>query len=94
MLPGPYKIDDEGFPQFDQPGFLVAPRLNRGASKMSNHVTAVAQPLSSLLLLLCGSAPEPRAEQTGLTGLYDFKPEFAPEGALPQPLHPMARLTP
>jgi hypothetical protein len=47
MLPGAYKIDDDNFPQFDQPGFLVATRLNRGASKMSNHLSAVAQPLLS-----------------------------------------------
>jgi uncharacterized protein (TIGR03435 family) len=88
MLPGPYKIDDDNFPQFDQPGFLVAPRLNRGASKMSNHVTAVAQPLSSLLLLLSGQLQSPVVDRTGLTGLYDFRMEFVPEGAAAQPPPP------
>ena len=80
MLPGPYKIDDDNFPQFDQPGFLVAARLNRGASKMSNHVTAVAQPLTSLLLLLSGQLNSPVVDKTSLTGLYDFRMEFVPEG--------------
>ena len=80
ILPGAYKIDDDNFPQFDQPGFLVAARLNRGASKMSNHLTAVAQPLSSLLLLLSGQLQSPVVDRTGLTGLYDFRLEFVPEG--------------
>ena len=88
MQPGPYKIDDDNFPQFDQPGFLVAARLNRGASKMSNHVTAVAQPLSSLLLLLSGQLQSPVVDRTGLTGLYDFRMEFVPEGAAAQPPPP------
>ncbi len=84
MQPGPYKIGDDNFPQFDQPGFLVAARLNRGASKMSNHLTAVAQPLSSLLLLLSGQLQSPVLDRTGLTGLYDFRLEFVPEGVTAQ----------
>jgi uncharacterized protein (TIGR03435 family) len=46
------------------------------------RVTAKAQPLSKLVMMLSGALKEPVQDKTGLTGTYDFNLEYAPGGAM------------
>jgi uncharacterized protein (TIGR03435 family) len=81
--PGVPRQDADGYPRLDGPGLAMMEGI-RGRSVVS-YLTARAQPLSALVNLLAREFRLPIADRTGLTGLFDFRLEFAPQppGALP-----------
>jgi uncharacterized protein (TIGR03435 family) len=77
--PGPPKMDDKGFPDLEKPGLIIMMRMGPGGS-LVGHMTAKAQPIARLAGMLSNEMKHPVVDKTGLTGNYDFKLEYAPEG--------------
>jgi uncharacterized protein (TIGR03435 family) len=79
----PPAIDANGFPKLTKPGITMMEGV-RGKAVVS-FLTAKAQPIASLADLIGKEFRLPVADRTGLSGLYDFQLEYAPErpGALP-----------
>jgi len=80
---GRRRTDGEGYPILEHPGIAVMEGQRGGA--VVSFVTAKAQPVSALADLIAREFRLPIVDKTALTGLYDFRVEFAPQppGALP-----------
>ena len=78
----PPKTDANGFPQLDGPGLVMMEGV-KGRAVIS-YLTAKSQPLLALVDMLSREFRMPIVDKTGLTGMFDFKLEFAPQppGAL------------
>ena len=80
--PGPPKTDRNGFP-------VLPPNMNGGTLMMFNgsqmRMTASKRTMANICDFLSGQLSKPVVDQTGLTGVYDFNLEFAPDGPLTGP---------
>ncbi len=72
----PPKTDAMGFPQLDSPGLVFMEGVRGNA--VVTRLTAKDQPMSALVELLSREFRQPILDNTGLTGKFDFKLEFAP----------------
>lgn len=70
----------------ERPGLFVAVSADHDGAEPASHLTAIAQPLTALLRVLRGELHGPVVDQTGLTGLYDFKLEYLPGGGASGPV--------
>ena len=71
----------DGFPKLDKPGMVTANAITSGGLPVA-RLTAKAQPISKLVLVLSGATKVPVQDKTGLTGVYDFSLEYAPRGGM------------
>lgn len=85
--PSPPKMDKNGAPQLDRPGMITMIRPGQGGA-FAAHLTARGQPMSSLVRMLSNELRHPVSDKTGLTGIYDFNLDFAPEN-MPGLMMPM-----
>lgn len=81
-LPGPPKMDRNGFPVLP-PGGNGATLMMFTGSQM--RMTATRRSMANICDFLSGQLSKPVVDQTGLTGIYDFNMEFAQDGPLMGP---------
>ncbi len=74
-------LDRSGFPQLDKPGMFTTNTFDSSGAQVA-RLTAKAQPVSKLVVILRNALKAPVQDKTGLTGLYDFKLEYAPKGPI------------
>jgi len=82
--PGPPKLDKNGFPEMDGPGFQSSGRIGPDGFVII-RMAARAQEMSGLARVLGDQLNRPIVDKTGLTGKYDFKLEFMGAALRPGP---------
>ncbi len=79
VIPGPPKMDKNGFPTIPAGGRGMMAMFVNGQM----HVSAAQETISQICDFLSNQLGRPVVDQTGLAGKYDFNLEFAPEN-MPQ----------
>jgi uncharacterized protein (TIGR03435 family) len=73
--------EDADFPHLDGPGLTTAHTISQGAAVV--RMTARAQPIARLAVVIGTLLRIPVEDKTGLTDVYDFRLEFAETGSGP-----------
>jgi len=81
---GPPKLDKNGFPDLDRPGFVMMVAL--GPNGPRSRMVAKGQTVAELVKELGNQVNRPVVDKTGLAGKYDFKLEFTFEPGAGGPL--------
>ena len=80
-VPGPPKLDKNGFPTFPAGGRGLMMMFANGQM----HGTGAQETISQICDFISNQLGRPVVDQTGLNGKYDFNLEFAPENMPPLP---------